>query len=120
MATKYEVELWKGQTRQLAELLRRNTKEKVDLTAKMLESSEEAKTARAVADGLEWQVEELQADNERLWRLVRIMAFCMQDGKDCDDCELNDAPMPVAIGRDFKCDGLYELLKDEVVGRWHS
>ena len=120
MATKYEVEFWKGQNRQLAELLHRSTKEKADLTAKMLDNSEEAKTARAVADGLEWQVEELQAENERLYRLVRIMAFCMQDGKECDGCPLNGAQVPVAIGQDFACDGLYELLKEEVVGRWGS
>ena len=120
MATKYEVELWKEECRKLTAALNQSLKEQQDLTARIMDNSEEAKTARAVADGLEWQVKELQADNERLWRLVRIMAFCMQDGKDCDDCALNDAQMPVALGQDFACDGLYELLKEEVVGRWHS
>ena len=120
MATKYEVELWKEQCRKLTAALDRSIKEKQDLTARIMDNSEEAKTARAVADGLEWQLEELQADNERLLRLVRIMAFCMQDGKDCDECLLNGAQMPIAIGQDSICDGLYELLKEEVAGRWSS
>ena len=120
MATKYEVEFWKERCRKLVEALNRITDDNLAMTARLFDNSEEAKTARAVADGLEWQVEELQAENERLYRLVRIMAFCMQDGKDCDDCALNDAPMPIAIDPNFACDGLYELLKEEVVGRWHS
>ena len=66
MATKAEVEFWKDKCRKLTAALDRSIKDKDELTARLWDNSEEAKTARAVADGLEWRVEELEVENARL------------------------------------------------------
>lgn len=73
MATKAEVEFWKDQCRKLTAALNRSIKDKDELTARLLDNSEEAKTARAVADGLEWRVEELEVKNAKLRELVSLM-----------------------------------------------
>ena len=69
MATKREVDFWKDQCRELTAALDRSLKDKHALTARIWDNSEEAKTARAIADGLEWQVEELEAENAKLREL---------------------------------------------------
>lgn len=88
MATKYEVELWKEQCRKLTAALDRSWEEKLALTARIRDNSEEAKTAKAVADGLEWQVEELQEENAKLRELVRMMQHFEELG--CCGCPHED------------------------------
>ena len=80
MATKAEVEFWKDQCRKLTAALDRSLKDKHALIARIWDNSEEAKTARAVADGLEWQVEELQAENVKLRKLVQdVLPFIAEE-----------------------------------------
>jgi hypothetical protein len=84
MATAYEVDQWKDRCRRLTALLDKSRREKEELTRRIRDNSEEAKTARAIADGLEWEVEDLKAENAELRELVRDM---WRDGMcDCDEC----------------------------------
>ena len=62
MATKAEVEQWK------------------DL-------SDETEAAKAIADGLEWQVEELQAENAKLRELVSGLMCCPVYQDACVKCK---------------------------------
>lgn len=73
MATAYEVDQWKDRCRRLTALLDKSRNEKEALTRRIRDNSEEAKTARALADGLEWEVEDLKVENEKLRELVRDM-----------------------------------------------
>lgn len=75
MATKREVDFWKDQCRELTAALDRSREDKHALTARIWDNSEEAKTARAIADGLEWQVEELEAENAKLRELCERAAI---------------------------------------------
>lgn len=50
------------------------------------------------------------AENANLRELVRILAYCMSDGRDCDRCALNGADMPTP--RISACDSLPEMLRD--------
>ena len=71
MATAYEVDQWKDRCRRLTALLDKSRREKEELTRRIRDNSEEAKTARAIADGLEWEVDDLKAENAKLRELVR-------------------------------------------------
>ena len=77
MATAYEVDQWKDRCRMLTALLDKSRSEKEALTRRIRDNSEEAKTARAIADGLEWEVEDLKAENlqlrQRVDKLIRIL-----------------------------------------------
>ena len=82
MATAYEVEQWKDRCRRLTSLLDKSRREKEELTRRIRDNSEEAKAARAIADGLEWEVDDLKAENEKLRELVRYMYRCYVRGHD--------------------------------------
>lgn len=83
MATAYEVDQWKDRCRRLTALLDKSRNEKEALTRRIRDNSEEAKTARALADGLEWEVDDLKAENEKLRELVHDMWL---DGMcECDE-----------------------------------
>lgn len=84
MATAYEVDQWKDRCRMLTALLNKSRSEKEALTRRIRDNSEEAKTARAIADGLEWEVEDLKAQNAKLKELVRDMYGC---GDSCTHCK---------------------------------
>ena len=77
MATAYEVDQWKDRCRRLTALLDKSRSEREALTRRIRDNSEEAKTARAIADGLEWEVEDLKAENlqlrQRMDKLIRIL-----------------------------------------------
>ena len=54
---------------------------------------------------------EAMDEQEAQWRtLARTMAYCMYDGKECDDCAMNDADMRVRLDPYAMCDGLQEEL----------
>lgn len=99
MATKEEVERLKDGNRMLMAALNRSMKDKLDLTARIKDNSDEAEAAKAIADGLEWQVEELQAENAKLRELVEDMlrAWWACDDESCvHHCECDAGEeMPV-------------------------
>ena len=70
MATAYEVDQWKDICRNLTSLLDKSRREKEELTRRIRDNSEEASTARAIADGLEWEVDDLKAQNAKLRELL--------------------------------------------------
>lgn len=54
--------------------------------------------------------ERLNDENEKLRELVRILAYCMSEERDCDRCTLNGADMPTPIIS--ACDSLPDLLRE--------
>lgn len=52
----------------------------------------------------------LQVENAKLRELVSILAYCMQNGSDCDGCRMNDAGGELRIDECFACDGLRKRL----------
>lgn len=60
----------------------------------------------------ECDASDFEADNAKLRELVRTMAYCMQDPKDCDKCSMNGARMRLEIDPLFACDGLYDKLRE--------
>lgn len=69
MATAYEVEQWKGLCRKLTAVNNNLSRERDDAVTQHLRAEEKRKDAEAVADGLEWQAQELRAENEKLREL---------------------------------------------------
>lgn len=59
----------------------------------------------------EWRevAERAQAKNEQLRELVRVLCYCMQHGRECDGCRLNDADGTITAP--VGCDGLHERLR---------
>lgn len=54
-----------------------------------------------------------EAENAKLRELVRIMAYCMQEGTDCDGCKLNGgAGRNEALDAFWACDGLYDRMRE--------
>ncbi len=58
------------------------------------------------------QAEEVCIENAKLRKLMRIMAYCMQDSKDCDKCALNGADTELEVDPLFACDDLYDKLRE--------
>lgn len=71
MATKAEVEFWKDMCRKLVGINNSQTATYEAVMSKLNARSEELKSLQAIVDGLEWQVEDLQEENDKLRRLVR-------------------------------------------------
>lgn len=73
MATAAEVEHWKGQLRDA--IGRENKLRRAcDEAMRLMHKAEDARaTLRAVADGLTWQVEELEDEAERLGRYIAFL-----------------------------------------------
>lgn len=65
-------------------------------------------TARA---NLEKMLENAEAENESLRELVRVMAYCMQQDRDCDGCAVNgaDGVVTAPSGCDWLRDRMREL-----------
>ena len=52
-------------------------------------------------------------ENARLRELVRVMAYCMHEGKDCDGCKLNDGAGRIeALDAAWACDGLHDRMRE--------
>lgn len=49
--------------------------------------------------------------NQHLLRLIRIMYYCGQGCKDCDQCAINGADMHVELDESCYCDELNEAIK---------
>lgn len=95
MATAYEVDQWKDRCRRLTALLDKSRNEKEALTRRIRDNSEETKAARAIADGLAWEVEDIKAENEKLRALVSDMLRTYRNvGMICEGC-----------GYEMGCDG---------------
>lgn len=71
MATAAEVEFWKDMCRKESARNNRLRSEWNEAVRQQLAADDARKTAEAVANGLEWQVEELEAENAKLRDLVR-------------------------------------------------
>ena len=54
--------------------------------------------------------ERLKAENAKLCELVRILAYCMSEDRDCDRCALNGADMPTP--RISACDSLSDIMRE--------
>ncbi len=69
----------------------------------------------------EERLKELEEQNAKLRKLMRIMAYCMQDSKECDKCALNGADTELEIDPLFACDGLLHVAVPEmlVASLWH-
>ena len=52
----------------------------------------------------------LIAENDKLRELVRILAYCMSEDRDCDKCVLNGADMPMP--RISACDSLPDRIRE--------
>lgn len=61
------------------------------------------KQARAVRD-------RLKAENAKLRELVRVMAYCMQEFRDCDGCAANGADG--AVTAPSGCDWLRDRMRE--------
>lgn len=85
MATAYEVDQWKDRCRRLTALLDKSRREKEELTRRIRDNSEETKAARAVSDGLAWEVEDLKAQNAKLKELVRCLYDDLKRGPEPPD-----------------------------------
>lgn len=57
-------------------------------------------------------IREYVAENTKLHKLVRIMAYCMHDGRECDQCALNGADMNVEVNQLLACDELYRRIME--------
>ena len=55
-------------------------------------------------------VAEIEHEKGKLRGLVRIMAYCMQQGRECDGCAMNDAKG--AVTEHVGCDGLRYVLSE--------
>lgn len=66
MATAAEVEFWKDMCRKESARNNRLRGEWNEAVRQQLAADDARKTAEAVADGLEWQVEELETENAKL------------------------------------------------------
>ena len=62
-----------------------------------------------------WATQQAELVDE-LRELVRIMAYCMHDGRECDHCAMNGADMNVEIDQLLACDGLYKRLMEMGIG----
>lgn len=58
----------------------------------------------------EREVDQLQAENAELRQLVRVMAYCMQEVRDCDGCAANGADG--AATAPSGCDWLRERMRE--------
>ena len=85
MATKAEVEFWKDMCRKLVDVNNSQTATYKAVMSNLNARSEELKSLQAVVDGLEWQVEDLQAENDKLRKLVSDMLPFAEVGLD-DSC----------------------------------
>lgn len=55
-------------------------------------------------------IEDLRKENAKLRELVRILAYCMSEDRDCDKCVLNGADMPTP--RISACDSLPDRMRE--------
>ena len=55
-------------------------------------------------------LEKLEAENARLREMVRILAYCMSEDRNCDRCVFNGADMPTP--RISACDSLPDRLRE--------
>ena len=68
---------------------------------------------RRIYDRCLTRVGELEAENAKLRELVRVMAYCMQEGTDCDGCKLNDGAGRIeALDAFWACDGLHDRMRE--------
>ena len=72
-------ERWKGLCRKLAGALNRRSAEYEDSQRELAFARNELACKYAEVDGLEWQVEELEDENDKLLKLVSQMYRDMQD-----------------------------------------
>jgi hypothetical protein len=76
---------------------------------------------RAGDGSIDWVSQPIQADvlldiadmldeNAKLRELMRVMAYCMQHGRECDGCRLNgaDGTITAPVG----CDGLLDRMRE--------
>ena len=61
-------------------------------------------------------IQQLRLENAKLRELVRIMSYCMHDGRECDQCAMNGADMNVEVDQLLACDGLYKRLMEMGIG----
>ena len=62
------------------------------------------------ADWQDREMERLEAENAELRELVRVMAYCMQQGRDCDGCAANGADG--AVTAPSGCDWLRDRMRE--------
>lgn len=91
MATKAEVEFWKDMCRKLTGIMDRQDEIYTEVMSRLNARSEELKSLQAIVDGLEWQVEDLQEENDKLRELAADMWEGYGDPR-CEECHLKDTP----------------------------
>lgn len=84
MATKAEVEFWKDMCRKLTGIMDRQDEIYTEVMSRLNARTEELKSLQAIVDGLEWQVEDLQAENDKLRELVRD--YYIYEHSSCYSC----------------------------------
>ena len=55
-------------------------------------------------------VAELERENAKLRELVRVMAYCMQYERECDECRMNGADGTITAPAG--CDGLRDRMRE--------
>ena len=60
-----------------------------------------------------WATQQVELIDE-LRELVRIMAYCMHDGRECDHCAMNGADMSGEVDQLLACDELYRRIVEVV------
>jgi len=58
-----------------------------------------------------WATQQAELIDE-LRELVHIMAYCMHDGRECDQCAMNGADMNVEVDQLLACDELYRRIME--------
>lgn len=87
MATAAEVDFWKDMCRRQTNHNNKIRNQRDEAIRQQLAAEDARKTAQAVADGLEWRVQELEKDNAKLRELVRDMLRWMPCPRPCSRCE---------------------------------
>ena len=57
-----------------------------------------------------YRLDGLKAENAKLRELVRVMAYCMQHERECDECAMNGAEGTITAP--VGCDGLLDRMRD--------
>ncbi len=80
MATKAEVEQWKGILRKQLEVGRHVRAKAEEAMRIAVEAERNKQIASAISDGLQWRVDELENENAKLRELVADMWFWSYEG----------------------------------------
>ena len=97
MATAAEVDFWKDMCRKQTARNDKILDMRDEAIRQQLKAEDKLKTAQAVADGLEWQVQDLEAENAKLRELVRDLWEYIYIGTARDGQSLHDRTRKLGV-----------------------